>query len=163
MFGCEYYYGIKDKNKKIGLIKFNNEVSSFEFLSEKRNELAVSLSTKQTILIIDLNRFILKEKITTQMSLRSLYFFTYKQQEFLTIMFYDNYIILYQLNSHRFIKLIGHRSFVANVGFHRRQEMLVTGGMDHRISLVKLPSIKENQWSKAVIDEKTIDLDEGSC
>ena len=41
--------------------------------------------------------------------------------------------------------------------------MLVTGGMDHRISLVKLPSIKENQWSKAVIDGKTIDLDEGSC
>ena len=33
MYGCDSYYAIKDQNKKTGLIKFNHEISSYEFLS----------------------------------------------------------------------------------------------------------------------------------
>ena len=35
--------------------------------------------------------------------------------------------------------------------------------MDHRISLIKLTSIKQNKWSKAIVDDKTVELDENSC
>jgi hypothetical protein len=63
-------------------------------------------------------------------------------------MFYENYVILLGMNSHRYCKLTGHRSFVANVGYSQKDEMVISAGMDHRISLVKMAAIKENNWYK---------------
>jgi len=56
-------------------------------------------------------------------------------------MFYDNYVVLYQLNTFRYCRLIGHRSFVANLTYNPQTSMVATGGMDHRISLVELKAI----------------------
>ena len=41
--------------------------------------------------------------------------------------------------------------------------MIVSGGMDHRLSLVRLTSIKENNWGKAVKKNDGMYLDESGC
>ena len=75
-------------------------------------------------------------------------------------MVHDNYVILYELNQRKYCKLTGHRSFISNVGFDKKEEMLVSGGMDHRISLAKISQIPQNKWTVALNNGKMIQLDD---
>jgi WD40 repeat protein len=75
------------------------------------------------------------------MNIRRLACFSHQEEEYLGIMFYDNYVVLYQLASNRYCKLTGHRSYVGNLTYNAKGGMVVTGGMDHRISLVELAKI----------------------
>ena len=84
------------------------------------------------------------------MSIRRLNYFTDNtQRQYLAIMLYDNYVVIFDLKANKYCKLIGHRSFVSNIGFDSSQQMIVTAGTDHRISLCRLAVIKENYWEKA--------------
>lgn len=76
------------------------------------------------------------------MSIRRLSCFTYNQDQYIAIMVYDNYVFLYNVDANKFCKLMGHRSFVATVAFDQQEQMLVSAGMDHRISLVQIGKIK---------------------
>ena len=69
------------------------------------------------ILLIDTTKFVLHSKISTEMSIRRLNFFVHREEEYLSIMFYDNYVVLYELNSEKYCKITGHRSFVANTAY----------------------------------------------
>ena len=51
------------------------------------------------------------------MSIRKLNYFTDNHKEYLVIMFYDNYVVIYDIKDERYCKLVGHRSFIANIGF----------------------------------------------
>jgi hypothetical protein len=51
------------------------------------------------------------------MTIRKLNFFDHLDQCFLALMVYDNYVVLYDLNTQRYCKLTGHRSFIANVQY----------------------------------------------
>lgn len=83
------------------------------------------------------------------MTIRRLACFSHQEEDYLGVMFYDNYVVLHQLSTNRYCKLTGHRSFVGNLVHTSRGGMVVTGGMDHRISLVELAKIPENKWTKA--------------
>ena len=107
-------------------------------------------------MLIDLSKFALKAKIHAEVSLRTLSYFKYRKEDFLAIMVHDNYVILYELNQRKYCKLTGHRSFISNVGFDKKEEMLVSGGMDHRISLAKISQIPQNKWTVALNNGKMI-------
>lgn len=79
-----------------------------------------------------------KTKIKTEMTIRKINFFNHLNRTYLAIMVYDNYLILYDLMQQKYCKLIGHRSFIANILYDKVEKMLVSAGMDHRISLNKL-------------------------
>lgn len=46
MYGTEDYYALKDSSRKITLLKFEHEVSSYACLAFARKEIAVALSMK---------------------------------------------------------------------------------------------------------------------
>lgn len=85
------------------------------------------------------------------MSIRKLNYFTDNHKEYLVIMFYDNYVVIYDIKDERYCKLVGHRSFIANIGFDQIEKMIVTAGMDHRICLCRINAIKETYWENATI------------
>lgn len=65
MFGNSYYYALRDKNKKVAMVRFNYELSSYEFLSPEKKQLAAALGIEQTILLMDTDTFALKARVTT--------------------------------------------------------------------------------------------------
>ena len=92
------------------------------------------------------------------MSLRSLTYFNRQKKDYLAIMYYDNFVILLDLSTNRYVKLIGHRSFIADVVYDQKEQMLVSGGLDHRISLARIEDIKENRWSRATQNGNIIEI-----
>lgn len=97
------------------------------------------------------------------MSIRRLSCFTYLEDQYIAIMVYDNYVILYNADKNKYCKLIGHRSFVADVKFDDQEKMLVSAGMDHRISLLRIENVKENNWSYLEKGDKNKMIDDSSC
>ena len=47
-------------------------------MSEELNCVAVALSVKETILLIDMHKFMVKRKIVTEMSIRNLFHFCHR-------------------------------------------------------------------------------------
>lgn len=80
------------------------------------------------------------------MSIRRLSCFTHCKDQYIAIMVYDNYVLLYNVDGNKFCKLTGHRSFVATALLDEQEQMVVSAGMDHRISLVGIDKIKESNW-----------------
>ena len=105
------------------------------------------------ILLIDTDKLTLKRKIATELNIRRLNYFEHQEQSFLILMPYENYIMLYELKSGKYCKLIGHRSFIAHAIYNKEHQMIVTAGMDHRISLVRMNVLKENHWIKAKVSK----------
>src|SRR5690242_12473075 len=97
------------------------------------------------------------------MSIRKLNFFTNNQDQYLAIMFYDNYVLIYDLNANKYCKLIGHRSFVANVAFDPQEQLIVSAGMDHRISLIRLSAIKETHWENVIQTAARTKIEDSDC
>lgn len=98
------------------MLVFKDDISSFVILGARR-ELVVSLSSKEIVLIIDMTHFLLKGMIRPEMPVRKLTSFTHRGHPCLTMLPYENYIIVYSLNNNTYCKLRGHKSFISNVAY----------------------------------------------
>lgn len=60
---------------------------------------------------------------------------------------YENDLLLFNLHRKEVIKFSGHRSYIANTIYHndKKEDILITCGMDHRISLLKIKE-KHQLW-----------------
>lgn len=98
------------------MLVFKDDISSFVILGARR-ELVVSLSSKEIVLIIDMTHFLLKGMIRPEMPVRKLTSFTHRDQPYLAMLPYENYIIIYSLANNTYCKLRGHKSFISNVAY----------------------------------------------
>ena len=57
---------------------------------------------------------------------------------------------------------MGHRSYLGNVIYGQTMQKIVTAGMDHRISLIALNQIKEENWVKVKEEQGGMTLTESN-
>jgi hypothetical protein len=55
------------------------------------------------------------------MNIRKIYPFEHKKEQFLAILVYSNYAILYNLDKNKYLKIIGHRSFIAGMLYNNKE------------------------------------------
>jgi hypothetical protein len=158
-YGCDHYTALCHPESKTYLLAFREEINCFASLPA-RKELAVSLASREEVLILDYSYFVLKGRICLQIPLRNLTAFTRKGQEFLLLMPYENYLLAYNLSNDRYCKLRGHKSYIAAAAYHEGDDRIVTAGMDHRICFMKVANISESSWVAAVKEESMIKIRE---
>ena len=159
LYGCQYYYSLKDYESKISILMMNEDTTSY-LVTEDGSEILVALSTKEVILVINAENFALKGTIQTEMPIRKLSTFVLDKQEYLFILPYENYVLLLNRHQAKYCKLSGHRSYVGNAIYGTSLGKLVTAGMDHRISTMAMTDIKEENWLPVKITGSTTELAE---
>ena len=63
------------------------------------------------------------------------------KEPLIAIMLYQNYYILYGVRFKKYVKITGHKSFVANISYDSKQEKIISVGMDHRIGIIQQKTI----------------------
>jgi hypothetical protein len=144
-YGCEYYTMLEHAENKMAVVEFKEEVNSYANLPN-RQEIVVGLASREEILVLDYSHFVLKSVIQLQIPLRNLSSFSRESQDYLILMPYENYAILFNLHAGKYCKLRGHKSFIANATYEPRADRIITAGMDHRICFIKVAGIPADSW-----------------
>lgn len=150
-YGCEYYSLLEHVENRMALLAFREEINSYAHVPA-RQELVVGLASREEIVVVDYNHFMLKRVVRLETPLRNLVSFCSASQEYLVLMPYENYIILYNLTAGNYCKLRGHKSFVANAAFSAKDGRIITAGMDHRICFSTLSAISPTSWIPVLKD-----------
>ena len=77
----------------------------------------------------------------------------------MAILLYENYFLWYSVDKQRYLKVAGHKSFVANVHFDQQERKLFSAGMDHRLCILNEKNIKEESWRNLSHNAKLLLLD----
>lgn len=83
--------------------------------------------------------------IKMTMPIRKMNHYNYVEGQFLSIMPYEDYVILVDLTRLKYAKIVGHRCFIANSVIYKNDFnslVFLSGGMDHRICFDKIDDIK---------------------
>lgn len=148
LYGCEYYTYFGHPESKIFFLCFKEEVNSYANILS-RKEIAVSLTSKEQVLLIDHTHFALKTVISLQIPIRNITTFFHEEKDYLAILPYENHFIIYNLANNRYCKMRGHRSYVASVHYNSAKGRITTAGMDHCMCFMKIAEIEQESWVNA--------------